>query len=602
MFRCHCLPGLATIAATVWLGLGSAAVGAPAAPTDAGTPARAPAIPMHTEPGLATALAQAGRLLAMGEFGLALTILRPVSVPPVCRVVTTVDTPQPAQRAACRDAAAAALAGWNRGLRGAVRFVPAPANGPADLQLILSAAPVGPDAPDGVRLQRTVQAGMPTRVFVHAPATGGRAALVRKSADAVGLYLGLTPTGTAAPVAHAPTPVGLAPAASPGSRFAAAERVPTDSEVSRAIQLLRARTDCAGFARRRVKVQCPLPVLTLASAVSDLGEVRKGVTARFTFTVRNTGSAPLEIEAKPNCGCTITNERQRIEPGQSGTLHADILTTAFRGELHKTLTLASNDPLHPQTTLEMRAVVLPLVQVMPAEDVRLALADDAPTTRRLEVRVRDASAVSITGVACGVPYATAVLTPRGDAAPGEARYDLDLTVGPQAAQGRTSFLVALNTSSPIDPQVNVLVVCEKGILTTPPCSYLGALGPATPLPVRQVVTLSRGSGAFRIKSASTGDPRLQVRVSPIRDGAEYRLDLTYLGGWPAGSVNARVTVETDDPLQPTIIVPVTGTVSEKLQFMRGVSTVLLARLLARLSRPSRSATLAGVALRPDDAV
>jgi hypothetical protein len=77
-----------------------------------------------------------------------------------------------------------------------------------------------------------------------------------------------------------------------------------------------------------------------------------------------------------------------------------------------------------------------------------------------------------------------------------------------------------------------------------------------PAPQQAVVTLTRLKGAFHVKSVAADDPKLQAKLETVRDGLEYRVTVSYGGGWEAGVVQKQLTVMTDDPKQPELKIPV----------------------------------------------
>ena len=58
------------------------------------------------------------------------------------------------------------------------------------------------------------------------------------------------------------------------------------------------------------------PRLTLVEPVKEYGEVAKGDKLDWSFLVKNTGTADLQIiAAKPGCGCTVADFDKVIKPG-----------------------------------------------------------------------------------------------------------------------------------------------------------------------------------------------------------------------------------------------------------------------------------------------
>src|SRR6266571_2495137 len=113
------------------------------------------------------------------------------------------------------------------------------------------------------------------------------------------------------------------------------------------------------------------PRLTIVEPVKDYGTVPKGDKLEWAFVVKNTGDADLQIiAAKPGCGCTVADFDKVIKPGETGKVNAHVDTAAFAGPIAKAVTLETNDPSNPTSTLTIHAVVKPYVEAYPAGFVR----------------------------------------------------------------------------------------------------------------------------------------------------------------------------------------------------------------------------------------
>ena len=98
---------------------------------------------------------------------------------------------------------------------------------------------------------------------------------------------------------------------------------------------------------------------------------------RYTFLATNTGDDTLEISSvKGSCSCTVVGEGsarntwtpQRIAPGQSCRIPVEISTANFRGQITKTVTVASNDRTRPSVTLQISGVVWLPIEVSPQSE------------------------------------------------------------------------------------------------------------------------------------------------------------------------------------------------------------------------------------------
>src|SRR5581483_1747439 len=331
---------------------------------------------------------------------------------------------------------------------------------------------------------------------------------------------------------------------------------PSAADLTLVRQIQEARAKLLDYAHRRVAVYLPKPVLAVEKREEDAGDVWRGEKPHFTFVIKNAGDAPLEITAKPNCGCTVAHYDKVITPGASGKIEADVNTAAFRGRIQKQITVTSNDPQNPQVALHLAANVKSILSVLPSEAPVIGLKDTGPTVQEFQIQVADKEPVEISRVTSSAAYATTKVEPLPSGANGGQNYRLTVTIGPEAPMGRSVFLLTVQTTSKREPTLNITAICDKGILAMPVSAFLGSIGPATTLPMNQIVTLQRREGTFNLKQIDTGDASLKVQQETVKEGQEYRLRLVYNGGWPAGIVQRKITVQTDDPRQPSIVIPV----------------------------------------------
>src|SRR5216684_6439752 len=82
------------------------------------------------------------------------------------------------------------------------------------------------------------------------------------------------------------------------------------------------------------------PRLTIVEPVKEYGEVPKGDKLDWSFLVKNTGNADLQIiAAKPGCGCTVADFDKLVKPGETGKINAHVDTTNFAGPIAKGVTV-----------------------------------------------------------------------------------------------------------------------------------------------------------------------------------------------------------------------------------------------------------------------
>jgi uncharacterized protein DUF1573 len=292
--------------------------------------------------------------------------------------------------------------------------------------------------------------------------------------------------------------------------------------------------------------------LAVTATAQDAGSVEQGTLAKFHFVIANRGQADLEItQVKPSCGCTVPHWDKLIKPGAEGSIDAEVNTTNFRGAITKHLTVLTNDPAHPQIELTLNATVTPLIQVTPNLSALISI-EDQPATQEFTLVRSGGRPMKIVQVN---PNAT-FLKVETTALPGEGRYKLAITATTDAPMGRSTVPVVVQTDQEKSPNLTLIVMVDRGIVAMPPLLFWSMTGGVVRLPFRSAVTISRQSRPFHVTHVAVDDPKLETKLETIRDGREYRVMVTYNGGWEGGTVKRMLTVTTDDPKQPELKVPV----------------------------------------------
>lgn len=105
------------------------------------------------------------------------------------------------------------------------------------------------------------------------------------------------------------------------------------------------------------------PRLVVTPPSYDFGQVPSDRVSEAQFTVTNAGTAPLIIESvTTSCGCTqATISSQIIPPGESAQLDVTFdprVHPDATGPMYRVVYVASDDPVHPETQIELRMNVV----------------------------------------------------------------------------------------------------------------------------------------------------------------------------------------------------------------------------------------------------
>jgi hypothetical protein len=103
------------------------------------------------------------------------------------------------------------------------------------------------------------------------------------------------------------------------------------------------------------------PILKFDQKEYDFGVVESGTTVTHTFNYTNIGKNELEIrKVSPNAGCTVKSKgKSPLKSGELSQITVSVNTRGRAGNIHKTITVISNDPRQPTITLNVTGRVSP---------------------------------------------------------------------------------------------------------------------------------------------------------------------------------------------------------------------------------------------------
>ena len=102
------------------------------------------------------------------------------------------------------------------------------------------------------------------------------------------------------------------------------------------------------------------PKIYFPEITHDFGKVENGKVVDYNFKIVNQGSSVLNIkDIQTSCGCTAALVSSKsIKPGEDGTVKVQLNTKGHTGKMVRTVTIKSNDPKQPTSTLTIFAEVV----------------------------------------------------------------------------------------------------------------------------------------------------------------------------------------------------------------------------------------------------
>lgn len=318
------------------------------------------------------------------------------------------------------------------------------------------------------------------------------------------------------------------------------------------------------------------PRLTVVEPVKDYGTVPKGDKLDWSFVVKNTGDADLQIiAAKPGCGCTVADFDKVIKPGSTGKVTAHIDTTAFAGPIAKSVTLETNDPNTPTAQLTIHAIVKPYVEAYPAGFVRFNLLQGDADSQTVTLYSEEDAPFEVTKVEVPAEYIKATFAKvekKEDMAPnvgraGQNQWKINITVGgPDAKIGPLADKIRIYTNSKHQPEymVSVSGVVRPTFRVEPGAGVnFGEVSPSDSAATRSILLHSNDTKTpekFVVTKAESSIPGVMASVKPGANKGDFEVTLQLAKDAKPGDVDGTVKIYTSDKINPVVTVPVKGTV------------------------------------------
>jgi hypothetical protein len=107
-------------------------------------------------------------------------------------------------------------------------------------------------------------------------------------------------------------------------------------------------------------VQAGVPKLFIPDSIQHLGEITEGQTVEYSFIIKNTGDAALEIlSVTPDCGCAkVRIMKPAIAAGEQGEIRVAFNSTGQSGSFTKLIIIETNDPAEPVKMIKCKGTVL----------------------------------------------------------------------------------------------------------------------------------------------------------------------------------------------------------------------------------------------------
>ena len=301
------------------------------------------------------------------------------------------------------------------------------------------------------------------------------------------------------------------------------------------------------------------PRIVFKELLYDFGKVEQGDQVNRLFHFTNQGNRDLRIESvKTSCGCTAAVLSSGvIPPGQEGTISATFDTSKFFGEKVKTISVHSNDPLQPVTTLTLQGEIAVEVEVEPAQLYLGRVRREAGATHTIELLYDANKQIAITNITAESP----LINVRSEDIEKNQKKGkkLFVTLRQDAPLGRVSTEITVTTTSQKRPTLSIPVFghIEGDLLVQPPQVSFGVVRKGDTKEY-DISIKSRAPNPVRMVRTQSSTPAVIAEMDTAKDGEEYHLTLKVNPDGEAGQIRGEVQVFTDHPVEKVLTIPVYG--------------------------------------------
>jgi len=298
----------------------------------------------------------------------------------------------------------------------------------------------------------------------------------------------------------------------------------------------------------------------------ELGEIEEGGEYERYVELTNVGDGVLTLEdLKTSCGCTAAAVDSDVElkSGESKKIRVTFNSRNMEGGVTKKVTVKTNDPENPSMEIVLKANVHRALKWEPRylSFNQVGLSDKAEQVvtlqgdKNLDLEVL---AAYIQGGLRGDKESKLFTVDVSERRPGDERdaYDLTIRMADRRKPQRISesLVIVTNVADKDTVKIPIRGEISGRIAFSPSYAVLALVNPGEE--TTRDVMLSTSEGTFQVLKAEVPDSPVKVEVVPEEQPGRVTIHLTYVGEESGANGVRQLRVETDDPDQPVIEIPV----------------------------------------------
>ena len=300
------------------------------------------------------------------------------------------------------------------------------------------------------------------------------------------------------------------------------------------------------------------PRITFSGQEYDFGKVFAGTIVAHAFVVSNAGDQRLVISnVEPECRCTVIgnwDQARELAPGAVVEIPVRFDSSAFEGEVSKTVAVTSNDKLSRSATLTLRGIVQKLIAITPPF-VSIAFPPEASSNATGIVRLLNQTDHD---VSLGAPSSSSGSFQAKLRTIKKGReFELAVTAIPPFPTGDTAGTISMQTSL-----TNLPLLTVTAVAMVQPVLEMAPLQIMLPRPLAawttNVITVTNnGSRAVVLSAPVISDPRASLELKTLIPGRKFQLVAAFPPGFElARGQSVQITVNSDSSSRPQLTLPI----------------------------------------------
>jgi hypothetical protein len=301
------------------------------------------------------------------------------------------------------------------------------------------------------------------------------------------------------------------------------------------------------------------PRLTFLTNQYQFGKVPAGTLVKYVFIASNAGDQTLVIsKVTPGCHCTTAggdwSKPHLVEPGKTEGIPIQFDSGSFRGDVTKTITVASNDKLAPSQTLALRGTVWRVLEVNP-QFAYINVPADALSNLTSVVHITNQSDEPVTlsdpaSVNGSFKAELKTLTPG-------KYFEVTIAAVPPLAPGNNTGTISVKTSLTNMPLLHITAIAmvqEAVALSLPQITLPPQLDRWT---TNFVTFTAKTIKTLVLSDPKASDPKINVELQETTPGRVFRLAAVFPPGFQvAPGRQVQLSVKSNNAQRPVIVVPV----------------------------------------------